>query len=118
MDTAEIVKQIDAGISCLQEAKALLSIGGSGLEAQSAFLRHSTAFYQQRVTSAGAPKRADPKTFYGIVQTLAREPIPLGILIGDAVEENKFTTEKDPFFVASVRVYDGLTREGYLVAVQ
>jgi hypothetical protein len=71
-------------------------------------------FYRQKVVSTS--KFTRPGTFFNTVQALAGEPIALGELVIEARDAfaDKFTTKKDPTFVASIRVRHALTRLGYL----
>jgi hypothetical protein len=72
-------------------------------------------FYQLKVTSVGAPKQGKPGTFFGDLQALAAKPVTLEELIG-TMAKGKFTSKKDPLFVAKVRTRHAYSRLGYLVA--
>jgi hypothetical protein len=70
-----------------------------------------TKFYQQMVIASNEPA---PKGFFSTVQALAAKPITLEALIIKAHDATEFRTDKDPMFVAQVRVRDAFTRFGYL----
>jgi hypothetical protein len=74
-----------------------------------------STFYATKVTSVGAPKQGKPGTFFGDLQALAAKPVTLEELIG-TMAKGKFTSKKDPLFVAKVRTRHAYSKLGYLVA--
>ena len=59
-------------------------------------------FYEQKVVAAKGVEH--PNGFFDTVMSLAAKPITLKALIAAAVNNNKFTTQKDVNIVARVRV--------------